>query len=80
MKTWLITLSLLGAAGIAAAADEMPTPRPEAAMTKEAGAPAESAKITPHGAKRLPRGDLRKCLELKDNKDIIRCAETGRSH
>lgn len=30
--------------------------------------------------KRLPKGDLRHCLELKDPAAIIRCTETGRKN
>lgn len=81
MKTWLITLSLLCAAGIATAEDKMPAPaaQSEATMAKEAAAPAEPAKpMRQHRTKRLPRGDLRHCLDLKDNEAIIRCSETGR--
>lgn len=80
MKTWLITLPFLCAVGIAHAEDKMPAPaaQPEAPMAKEATAPVEPAKTMPHRTKRLPRGDLRKCLDLKDNEAIIRCAETGR--
>jgi len=78
MKTWLITLPMLCVASIAIAADEMPVPaaQPEAAMAEE---PAEhAAPMGHHRVKRLPRGDLRKCLELTNNEAIIRCAETGR--
>jgi hypothetical protein len=81
MKTWLFTLPFLGAVGIAHGADEMPAPaaQPEAAMAKEAVAPAKPAKPSRHTRTRsMPRGDLRNCLELKDNRDIIRCAESGR--
>ena len=81
MKTWLTTLPFLFAAGIATAADKTPAPapQPEAAMAKEAAAPAEPAKPMRHTRiKRLPRGDLRHCLDLKENEAIIRCSETGR--
>lgn len=81
MKTWLITLSLLCAVTPAMADDMSPAPakgQPEAAMATEATVSAEPAKTMHHRTKRLPRGDLRKCLDLKDNAAIIRCAETGR--
>ena len=80
MKTWFITLPFLFAAGIATAADKTPAPaaQPEAPMAKEATAPAAPAKTMHHRTKRLPRGDLRHCLDLKDNEAIIRCSETGR--
>jgi hypothetical protein len=37
-------------------------------------------KVKHHKAKRLPRGDLRECLDSKDNAAIIRCSETARKH
>lgn len=79
MKTWFIALSFLCAVGIVHAEDKnaAPAAKPEAAMTTEAAKPVEAAPPMRHRTKRLPRGDLRKCLDLKDNKDIIRCAETG---
>lgn len=99
MKTWMITLPFLFAAGLATAADPAPapaTPKPEAAAAPKAAAapeaakpaeaakaveapkPATAAKSKRHKARHLPHGDLRQCLELKDSKAIIRCAETGR--
>jgi hypothetical protein len=75
MKTWFITLSLLGAAGFAHA-DGMPSePAAEAEsavaqMQAQTGRKASSRKPA-----RLPRGDLRHCLELGSNEAIIRCAE-----
>jgi|GEM_PF-2204230 len=42
----------------------------------EAAPPARARPISSRWApKRLPRGDLRHCLELQDNDAIIRCAE-----
>ena len=80
MKNWIITLPLLCVVGIATAEDKMPVPaaKPEAAMATETAKPAEAAPPMRHKTKRLPRGDLRKCLDLKDDMAIIRCAETGR--
>lgn len=78
MKTWLITLPILCAATLAMADDIPPEPtgaQPQAVMSQETAKP---AKTMHHRTKRLPRGDLRKCLDLKDNEAIIRCAETGR--
>lgn len=77
MKTWLITLTLLGSVNIAMA-DEMPSEQPAKAEAAPAPAAAPAAKPMRHKARHLPRGDLRHCLELKDNDAIIRCAETGR--
>lgn len=79
MKTWLIILSLLCAAGIALAGD--PAPGHAAAQTLTAPVAEKFVPAKPkrhkhaRKAKHLPRGDLRQCLELKDNKAIIACAE-----
>jgi hypothetical protein len=80
MKTWSIPLSLLFTTGIALAADPAPAPQPEAVPAAEQAAPAKPARMQRHKAKRLPRGDLRHCLELEDGKAIIRCSETGRKN
>ena len=82
MKTWLITLPLLCAVNIAMADDMAPEPsnaQPEAAMAKDTAKPAKPMRHTTR-VKRLPRGDLRHCLELTDDEAIIRCAETGRKN
>jgi hypothetical protein len=78
MKTWMITLPFLLVAGIATAADPAPTPQPEVAPAAEQAAPAKPAKAKRHKVRHLPRGDLRSCLELKDNKAIIACSEKRR--
>ena len=78
MKTWLITLPLVCAVGVVMADDAAMAPsstQAEAAMTRDA---AEPARGKWHKPKRLPRGDLRHCLELEDNMAIIRCAEGWR--
>jgi len=100
MKTWMITLPFLFAAGLATAADPAPAPKAaapkaeaaapkaeaaaaakaEAAPAAEQAAPAQPAvakrhKARHHKARHLPKGDLRQCLELKDNKAIIACSE-----
>ena len=79
MKPWTIILSLFCFAGLALAQDTAPAPaaaQPEAAPVAEK---ATSAKPRHHRharkAKRLPRGDLRHCLDLKDNTAVIACAE-----
>lgn len=78
-RTWYITLGLLCAAGFAYA-DGMPSypadADAESAATqqmKEGRSTAQKSK-----AKRLPQGDMRHCLELSTNEEIIRCAETRR--
>lgn len=40
-----------------------------------AKAPGRHGKKTGHRAKSMPRGDMRRCLDLKTNKEIIRCSE-----
>lgn len=79
MKTWLITLSLLCVVIPAMADDIPPEPanaQPEAAMAREvAKDTAQPAKAMHHRTRRLPRGDLRHCLDLKDNAAIIACSE-----
>ena len=83
MKTWLITLPLVFAVGVALADDSAmapPSPQPEAATAPETSKPVRSARRTWHKPKRLPRGDLRHCLELKGREAIIRCAESRRKN
>jgi hypothetical protein len=76
MKPWLIAVPFLFATSLATAAEQpQQDVQPDTAMT--------TAKVSyvnkhKHSVRHLPRGDLRYCLELKDNEAIIRCAETGR--
>ena len=78
-KIGFILLPLLCAASVAMAdsmekegtADQM---APAAVSAK---APAHH-RMARHGAKRMPHGDLRSCLDLKTNAAIIRCSETRR--
>lgn len=79
MKIWFITLSLLFAAGFARADDTMYGP----AATEAVSAPAKMESRTrqkayKHRPGRLPRGDLRHCLDLSSNEEIIACAEGRR--
>ena len=83
MKIWLITLPLLFAAGIALAdgmESEQPADQSDNAMAPTDIHKTSSARHHEWKPKRLPRGDLRHCLELKDNQAIIRCAETTRKN
>jgi hypothetical protein len=78
MKRWLIALPLLFAVSLAKADDKPPQKEPP-----KADAP--PAKVShpekrKHGPRHLPKGDLRYCLDLKNNEAIIRCSETGRKH
>jgi len=79
MKTWLIPLPFLFVAGLASAADPVPTsatPKADEAATPAAAPkPTATVKTRRHPIRHLPRGDLRYCLDLKDHKAIIACAE-----
>lgn len=79
MKIWFITLSLLFAAGFAQADDMMYGPA--ATETKSAPAKMETRarqRGYKHRPGRLPQGDLRHCLDLSGNEEIIACAEGRR--
>lgn len=77
MKAWLIPFPCLFAAGLATAAAPVsgPIAPSEAPAVTAQAVPAPPAKAKRHNTRPLPKGDLRKCLELKDNKAIIACAE-----
>ena len=78
MKKILLLVTLLSATGLAHAADE---PGQNVMAAPSAASPAMTpAHYRMKGNKqiRLPSGDLRTCLELKDRNAIIRCAETRR--
>jgi hypothetical protein len=79
MKTWFITLPLLCAAGFAHA-DGMPgSPAADEAQAASAQMEAQAKpKLHKHKLKRLPHGDMRHCLELSSNAEIIACAEKRR--
>lgn len=82
MKIWFITLSLLFAAGFAQADDPMYGPAATQAEAQSAPASMETRsrkRAYKHRPGRLPKGDLRHCLELDTNEAIIRCAEGRRS-
>jgi hypothetical protein len=56
-----------------------PTPAAGAVITGNAEAkPVEATAAPVRKARRYPRGDLRACLDQKDDKAIIRCANRGR--
>ena len=75
MKAWFITLPLLCAVGVAMA-DSMEK-EGAAGQIESAAAPAHY-RMANHRTKRLPTGDMRHCLDLKTNAEIIRCSETRR--
>lgn len=83
MKHFLIGLAAMVIVSAAAAEG---TAAPDTAQTQSApvvkGAAKDAAKAPaskqkrPHATKRsLPGGDLRHCLELKTNAEIIKCSE-----
>lgn len=78
MQRGLIMLALLGVAGAAMAQGSEPG---AAAAPAEAAAPdkmpVQARKPALHKVKRQG-GDMRRCLNQKTNRAIIRCAESGR--
>ena len=84
MKTWLITLPFLFIVSLAMA-DDSAQGQPQA-QTETAKVPAKAKAKSTHSMRhkaksnRLPRGDLRHCLELQGKEAIIHCAETGRKN
>lgn len=73
MKIALMLLPLSLLAGGAFADDVM-----RAVPTEARPAPAAASAEPAAKPKRRQGADMRHCLELKDNKAIIRCAESGR--
>lgn len=86
MKAWLTILPLCLTTHLALAAQPAPAPSAPPAATGGAvlkgDAQAQPDDVAPTApvrkARRYPRGDLRVCLDQKDNKAIIRCANRGR--
>lgn len=88
MKAWLTILPLFLTTHLALSAQPAPAPAPQAPPAATGGAvlkgdaqaqPVDAAPPAPvRKARRYPRGDLRVCLDQKDNKAIIRCANRGR--
>jgi len=78
-KAGLMTLSLLCAAGVAMAQENR---QPEAHSASEPVAAQEQLqvqeRVEARKAVRRQGADMRRCLELKDSRAIIRCAEPGR--
>lgn len=83
MKTWFIALPLVCMVSVAMAAGPEKDQRPGQV---QAGAIHHKAKhkahhgMHRHTARHLPKGDMRYCLDLKDNKAIIRCSESRKKH
>jgi len=75
MKIGLIALPFLCALGVAMA--DGVEREAAAGQTESAAAPARERMVRP-GAKRMPTGDLRHCLDLQTNEAIIRCSEKRR--
>jgi len=76
MRTWILLLPLFIAAAPAGAAETVVIAGTEA--RSEQATPAGPAATRTYKARRLPRGDLRHCLEKKDSRAIIACAERRR--
>ncbi len=77
MKIGLMTLPLLCAANLALAQDATPTAAPTDTAETQAMAQAP-AQMAPAKTLRRQGSDMRRCLKLKTNEAIIRCAEPGR--
>lgn len=78
-KIGLMTLPLLCAANLALAQDTMPAAAAAPADTTEAPATVQApAQMAPSKPMRRQGRDMRRCLKLKTNEAIIRCAEPGR--
>lgn len=77
MKIGHIAWPLLGIAGMALAQADNPVAAPAAAAVQEP-APQPVVVKTSTRPLRETGPDLRRCLELKTQAAIIRCAETGR--
>jgi hypothetical protein len=74
-----IALPLLFAVGVAMADDmgkDGAAAQPEAAAAS--ASEAAPSRMAGHVARRLPRGDIRHCLDMESNAAIIRCSETRR--
>lgn len=81
MKIWLITLPLLCVAGAAMAQETGPAGADAAQAQEQLQDKAQvQAQVRDQKAKAKPRqgADMRHCLDKKDSKAIIRCAEPGR--
>lgn len=77
MRTAAVLLALFGTAPIAIAQDVMPPDAPP----EPAAAPASLDKqqqAAQRTAVRRQGADMRHCLDIKDRRAIIRCAERGR--
>ena len=77
MKIGHIAWPLLGIAGMAMAQADYSTTAPAAAAVQESAPQPVMVKTNTRPLKESGP-DLRRCLELKTNAAIIRCAETGR--
>ncbi len=75
MKTLKLAMCAIFCAAGFVHAEEMAAGEGEASSDKMSKPVRHQA---PASIKRLPKGDLRYCLEMKTNEDIIRCAETRR--
>ncbi len=74
MKVWLMMLPLVCAASVSMA-DGI---EKDAAGQATAAAEKAPASASRQRGRSLPHGDMRHCLDLKSNKDIIRCSESRR--
>jgi hypothetical protein len=78
MKIGFIMLPLLCAAGVAMAEGESERAADQKETVAVPGKAQAHYRVVKNKPKRLPGGDLRHCLELKTNEEIILCSETRR--
>ncbi|MGA7178940.1 MAG: hypothetical protein WBX11_05050 [Thiobacillaceae bacterium] len=80
MKTWFIALPLVCMVSLAMAAGpekHQPPGQVQAGTIHHKARHKGHHGMHKHGARHFPKRDRRACLELKDNKAIIRCAESN---
>jgi len=75
MKHFLVCLTALLMVPLAYAGEAAPAGQEQAAAAKATQVKSGKKKRPRAGKRQLPAGDLRQCLEMKSNEEIIKCAE-----
>jgi hypothetical protein len=80
MKAWFIALPLVCMVSVAMAGGAEKGQKDQPAGQTQAGSIHHKAhhRMHTHRMKHFPKHDMRACLDLKDNKAIIRCSESRR--
>lgn len=79
VKTWFIVLPLLCLAGAATAQSVSPAPATAAPADGSQAAGVPPTKAAKPQTRQRQGGDIRGCLDKKNDKAVIRCAEQGRT-